>query len=147
MTDVTERVEVAAPPEVTWEALVDWERQGEWMLGTRVRVTGGDGKGVGSSLSAFTGVLGLGFTDTMRITTWQAPHRVEVEHTGRVVRGTGLFEVQPRGTDASTFIWHERLDLPLGKLGQWGWTLAGPAFRLGVRHSLTRFARFAESRR
>ena len=88
-------------------------------------------------------MLGLGFTDTMRITTWQAPHRVEVEHTGRVVRGTGLFQVQPKSGASSTFIWHERLDLPLGRVGELGWLAVGPAFRVGVRHSLRRFARFA----
>ena len=59
---------VAAPAETTWAALTDWTRQGEWMLGTSVRVTGGDGRGVGSTLAAFTGVGPLGFTDTMRIT-------------------------------------------------------------------------------
>lgn len=147
MIEVTERVPVAAPADTTWAALTDWTRQGEWMLGTRVRVTEGDGHGVGSGLSAFTGVLGLGFTDTMRITTWEAPKRVEVLHTGGVVRGTGLFQVQPRGGDACTFVWHERLELPLGRAGELGWRVAGPAFRLGVRYSLRRFARFAETYR
>jgi hypothetical protein len=83
----------------------------------------------------------------MRITTWEAPNRIEVEHTGKVVRGTGLFQVQPRGGDASTFVWHERLALPLGRVGELGWRVVGPGFRVGVRHSLRRFARFAEGYR
>ncbi len=33
-------VEVDAPAAVVWDYVTDWERQGEWMLGTRVRVTG-----------------------------------------------------------------------------------------------------------
>ena len=30
-------VDVAAPVERTWAAATDWDRQGEWMLVTRVR--------------------------------------------------------------------------------------------------------------
>ncbi|WP_156753853.1 SRPBCC family protein [Actinokineospora pegani] len=148
MIEVTERVGVEAPVDVVWEALTDWARQGEWMLGTSVSVVEGDGRGVGSRLSAFTGLFGVvGFTDPMRITTWEQPHRVEVEHTGKVVRGTGLFQIQPKSAGASVFVWHERLDLPLGAVGRLGWTVVGPGFRVGVRHSLRRFARFAEGYR
>ncbi len=146
MIEVVERVEVAAPAAVTWDAITDWQRQGEWMLGTRVRVISGDGRGAGSSLSAFTGVAGLGFTDTMDITLWDPPRRCEVLHTGKVVRGTGVFEVLERGPNASTFVWSEQLDLPLGAVGRLGWLVVGPGFRLGVRRSLRGFARFAEAR-
>ncbi|WP_018684031.1 SRPBCC family protein [Actinokineospora enzanensis] len=145
MIEVTERVEVAAPAAVTWAALTDWRHQGDWMLGTEVRVVAGDGAGPGSRLVAVTGVGPLGFTDHMEITTWDPPHRCVVRHTGGFVRGTGEFEVLDRGA-GSTFVWHERLRPPLGRLGELGWVVVGPAFRLGVRASLRRFARFAEAR-
>ncbi|MGQ0841456.1 SRPBCC family protein [Actinokineospora sp.] len=146
MIEVTERVDIAAPAETTWAAITDWARQGEWMLGTTVRVTAGDGRAVGSRLAAFTGAARIGFTDTMEITAWAPPHRCEVLHTGRLVRGTGLFEVVPRG-ERSTFVWHERLDLPLGAVGALGWRVVGPGFRYGVRRSLRKFAEFAEGYR
>jgi uncharacterized protein YndB with AHSA1/START domain len=145
VTDLELRVDVDAPAETTWAAMTDWARQGEWMLGTSVRVAGGDGAGVGSELAAFTGVGPLGFTDTMRITHWEPPTRCEVRHTGAVVRGTGEFTVVAVTERTSRFVWAERLDLPLGAVGRAGWPLVKPAFTWGVRRSLTKFARFAEA--
>ena len=134
-------VDVDAPAEATWGAAVDWATQGEWMLGTTVRPTLNDGVGVGGRLEAFSGVGKLGFLDTMEITLWQPPRACHVLHTGRVVRGTGAFEVEPRGAGRSRFLWREDLDLPLGRLGQLGWLLVRPLFAYGVQVSLNRFAR------
>ena len=154
MPDVIEQVDVDAPPEQVWAALVDWDRQGEWMLLTDVRAVDGDGQGVGGRLEAVTGVrlprrlLGgrrLGVPDTMLVTSWDFPRRIDVRHTGRVVRGTGTFEVVPRGESASTFVWSEVLDLPLGRLGLLGWPLVRPVMAAGVRLSLKRFAAYAEA--
>jgi uncharacterized protein YndB with AHSA1/START domain len=142
MTELTEWVDVVAPAQVVWAALTDWPRQGDWMLGTDVRVTEGDGASVGSRLAAFTGAGPLGFTDTMEITAWDPPRRCEVTHTGKVVRGSGVFEVRPRGDEHATLVWTEYLDLPLGALGRAGWGLVRPAFAAGVRLSLRRFADF-----
>ncbi|WP_026454698.1 SRPBCC family protein [Saccharomonospora iraqiensis] len=145
MSDVAVSVEVAAPAGTTWLALTDWERQGEWIVGTDVRVVSGNGRSTGSRIEAFTGVGGVGVTDTMEITTWEPPVRCTVRHLGRVVRGTGAFHVQARGPQRSTFVWSEELDLPFGPVGKAGWLLAKPAFVLGLRRSLDNFARFAES--
>jgi polyketide cyclase/dehydrase/lipid transport protein len=82
--------------------------------------------------------------DTMLITAWEFPRRVDVRHTGRVVRGTGTFQVRPRAGGGSTFVWTEGLDLPLGALGRAGWPLVRPVMAAGVRFSLRRFAAFAE---
>ena len=136
-------VDVDAPVERTWAGATDWAGQGEWMLGTRVRPTRNAGQGVGGGISAFTGVGRLGFLDTMEITLWEPPHRCHVVHTGRVVRGTGAFEVEPRGS-GSTFVWREDLELPLGLLGRLGWPLVKPFFAYGVKLSLKRFARWVE---
>jgi hypothetical protein len=129
-------VDVDAPAEQTWAAAVDWDTQGEWMLGTKVRGTEQDGKGVGGGIEAVT----FGVKDTMRITSWQPPLVCEVLHTGKVVRGTGRFSVEDRGGGTSRFYWREDLDLPLGMLGRIGWVLVRPLFAFGVQLSLKRFA-------
>jgi hypothetical protein len=146
VTELIIRVDVAAPAGNVWAAVVDWSRQSDWMLGTKVRVTAGDGAGVGSELAAFTGVGALGFVDTMVITRWDPPRLCEVGHTGKVVRGTGVFEVVPMGADRSTLVWTERLTLPLGLLGRLGWPLVRPGFAWGVRYSLGRLAKQVEGR-
>ena len=140
-------VPVAAPAAAVFAGATDWDRQGEWMLGTRVRGTAQGGVGVGGGIEAFTGVGPLGFLDTMVITRWEPPHRCHVLHTGRLVRGTGWFDVEERGPDASVFVWREDLDLPLGALGRLGWPLVKPLFAAGVQLSLKRFARWVEAAR
>jgi len=143
--NLTMRVDVDAPPETVFAAATDWERQGEWMLGTTVRIRRGDGRSVGSEVEALTGVRGVGVTDSMRITVWDAPCRCEMRHLGAVVRGTGVFAVAPRGRDAATFEWTERLELPLGVLGAMGAPLIRPVFGWGLRLSLARFADFCRA--
>ncbi|MCU1622855.1 MAG: Polyketide cyclase [Frankiales bacterium] len=140
MAVLTLTVDVDAPVEATWRAAVDWESQGEWVLGTTVRATAHDGVGVGGGLEAFTGVGRIGFLDTMVITVWEPPHRCEVLHTGRVVRGTGVFAVEERPGGRSRFVWEEQLALPLGIVGRMGWPLVRPLFAAGVQRSLKRFA-------
>jgi len=141
-------VDVDAPAARTWAAAVDWSGQSAWMLGTTVEAPGRR-EGVGAQAVAFTGLavgrLRLGFVDTMTVTRWDPPVRCDVLHTGRVVRGTGSFVVEPREGDRSTFRWREDLDLPLGVLGRLGWPLVRPLFAAGVRLSLTRFARWVEA--
>jgi len=153
MPELVEQVDVDAPPEQVWAALVDWDRQGEWMLLTDVRAVGAGadgvaGQGVGGRLAAVTGVKlpglrRIGVLDSMLITGWEFPRQVDVRHTGRVVRGTGTFEVRPRAGGGSTFVWTEGLDLPLGVLGRAGWPLLRPLIAAGVRLSLRRFAGYA----
>lgn len=134
-------VAVAAPAERTWAALTDWRRQHEWMLGTHVQPVGGDGTAVGERLRAVSGVGPFGIADHMVITEWEPPRLCRVRHTGRVVRGTGAFEVADR-PGGSTFAWSEQLDLPFGAAGRLGWRLVRPGFRWGLAYSLRRFARW-----
>jgi hypothetical protein len=142
--EITIDVIVDAPPEAVWDAVTDWPRQSEWMLGTTVRATDQDGVGVGGGIEAFTGVGRLGFLDTMVITEWDPPRRCVVDHTGRVVRGLGVFEVFALPDGRSRFVWSEELDLPLGVLGRLGWPLVRPGFAWGVRRSLEALARDVE---
>jgi hypothetical protein len=140
-------VDVDASVEQTWAGATDWAGQGQWMLGTSVRPTAHGGQGVGGGIEAFTGVGRLGFLDRMEITLWEPPRRCHVRHLGRLVRGTGAFEVEPRGEGGAVFVWREDLELPLGVLGRLGWPLVRPLFAYGVLLSLRRFARWVEAGR
>jgi hypothetical protein len=136
---------IDAPPQLVWDAVTDWPRQSEWMMGTTVRATDHDGVGVGGGLEAFTGVGRAGFLDTMVITEWDPPRRCVVRHTGDVVKGLGIFEVVALPQGRSRFVWAEELDLPLGVLGRMGWPIVRPGFAWGVRRSLMKLARELEA--
>ncbi len=142
MPELSVSADVDAPAERVWAALTDWGRQGEWMLGTTVRATVGQGRQVGDEMEAFSGIGRVGFLDRMRITRWDPPWVCEVLHEGRIVRGPGTFAVEAHGS-GSVVIWAEDLDLPLGALGRLGWPLVRPFARWGLHRSLQRFARWA----
>lgn len=137
-------VTVDAPREAVFAAFSQWGEQGRWMLGTRVEVRTGDGRSVGSELAAWTGAGPVGFWDTMVITRWEPPYRVDVLHTGRVVRGTGTMEAVALPDGRSRFVWGEGLDLPLGRVGRLGWPVARPVFLAGVQRSLVAFGSLVE---
>ena len=139
-----ERVAIAAPPEAVFAAVADWEGQSDWVAFTRVTADGGPHR-VGERLVAVTKVAGVGFSDPMEVSSFQPPHRIDVRHLGRVVRGTGTFLVEP-APGGAWFVWAEDVDLPLGMVGRLGFVVVGPAFRLLLRRSLRRLARRVESR-
>ncbi|MGY1804285.1 SRPBCC family protein [Blastococcus sp. SYSU D00922] len=148
MPDLVERIDVDAPPERVWALLTDWERQGDWMLLTDVRTVGDSAQRLHGRLAARTGLplpgrRRLGVLDTMIITKWDPPRLVEVQHTGRIVRGPGTFEVLPRGAH-STVVCSETWYLPYGYLGVAGWFLSRPLVLWGLRRSLQRLAALAE---
>lgn len=130
---------VAAPAERAWRLLTDWERQGEWMPATRVRSS--DGHRIGGRIEAWTGIGPVGFLDIMTITSWDPPRRCEVLHAGRLVRGPGMFAVEPVSLGSCRVVWEERLDLPLGAIGRLAWPLVHPLARAGFAFALRRLAR------
>lgn len=138
---------IDAPVEKVFDAIVDWSAQGEWMLGTTVWPVTNDGIGEGATIAAWTGIGKVGFLDTMTITRWERPYRVDVIHTGKVVRGTGTMEVVALPGGRSRFVWSEDIEIPLGILGQLGWPLVKPGFVGGVRKSLKEFGRLVEAGR
>jgi len=144
MPEVVVSVDVSAPPEQTWAAITDWSRQGEWIVATTVCQRSPGGVGLGTEIEAMTGVGRFVVRDTMRVTEWDPPRRCTMQHTGRLVRGRGIFEVaaHPGG---SRFRWTEDLELPFGTVGRVGWPMVAPLTRWGLQRSLKRFARFAES--
>ena len=161
-------VEVAVPAERAWAAVADWESQRAWMVATRVRgvaaAAGGAASGtargpasdaspaevasaasgVGGRIEGWTGIGPVGFLDTMTITEWDPPHRCVVLHTGRVVRGTGGFEVAPR-SGGCRVTWWERVELPFGVVGRAGWLVLGPVTRAFFVLSLRRLKRLLEA--
>jgi hypothetical protein len=133
-------VVVRADREQVWRLATDWARQHEWIWVTRVH----GGQGAGAKVSGRTGFGPVGFTDPMVITEWLPPRRCTVEHVGKIVRGTGVFEVLPRVRDGEAeFRWTEIIELPLppviGRPLAIG--LIGPVARIGLGSSLRRFAR------
>ena len=142
MAELVVTAEVSAPAQDVWDVLTDWKQHDRWMLLTSASGGGAEG----ASIQAFTGVGRLGIHDPMTIVVWEPPRRCVVRHTGRVVRGSGAFEVQELGPGRSRIVWSEWLDLPLGALGRLGWLLVRPLARLGVARSLRRLGRLVEAR-
>ena len=135
-------VPVAAPVEAVFAGMVDLAAQDEWMLGTRLFALAGDipVPRVGSRLAALTGLSGLGVLDLMEVTVYDPPRRWETRHTGGVIKGRGIFTVDPAGPGACVATWGEEVELPLGRLGRIGWVVARPAIAWGLRRSLERLA-------
>ena len=126
-----------------WRAIADWESQGDWMLQTRVWVTSEIREGVGTSISAFTGPLykfypkftSLGLLDTMVVTKWQPPSICDVVHTGKILKGTGSFELTPISPEKTKFDWSETIECSRLKF-----LLVAPFLWAGVRISLARLS-------
>lgn len=134
---------ISAPREKVWEKIADWNSQGDWMLQTKVWVTSEINEGVGTSIAAFTGPLfryypkfsAFGLLDLMTVTRWEPPMRCDVEHVGKVLKGTGSFVL--REDNAKTYFdWSEIIIAP-----RVIYALVAPFLYIGVRISLARFAR------
>ncbi|CAB4804564.1 unannotated protein [freshwater metagenome] len=127
---------IDAPIQEVWDSLVDWEKQGSWMLNTKVWVTSSINIGVGTQISAFTGVKNFGVLDTMEVTEWKSPYLCDVIHTGAVIKGSGRFMLKELDKTHTRFDWSEEILAPRPV-----YLLIWPAIYCGVRISLARFAR------
>jgi uncharacterized membrane protein len=137
-----------APRESVWRVLTEWERQPEWMLDAKaVEVLTPQREGEGVTIRCPTLLLGVTVDDVMRVTGWRENEYLEITHLGRIITGTGAFEL--RDVDGGTQItWWEQIDPPLGRLGAWGArTLALPIIERIFRRSLKNLARLAETPR
>jgi hypothetical protein len=110
VTTLSVSVDIDASVEQTWAVVTDWERQGEWMPMTDVRVSADAPMGVGAKLSARSGLASASFVDPMVVDVWAPPHRCEVVHLGKVVTGRGVFTVEELPNGRSRFTWQEQLD-------------------------------------
>lgn len=127
-----------------WYEITDWNKQGKWMLQTSVWLTSEIKSGPGTEIAAFTGPFHklfprlkfLGVLDTMVVTNWQPPFICDVLHTGRIIKGTGRFEVVAINDQKSQFNWSEIIWAPRAIF-----LILKPALYVGVWISLRRFAR------
>ena len=126
-----------------WQAIADWEGQGNWMLQSRVWVTSQIREGIGTTITAFTGPFyksypkfsNFGLLDTMVVTNWQPPYRCDVMHTGKILKGTGTFELVEISATATRFNWSE--DIECSRLQ---FLAIYPFLWIGVRISLARLS-------
>jgi uncharacterized protein YndB with AHSA1/START domain len=131
---------IKAPIEKVWQALAQWESQGEWMLLTKVEVTSEIREGVGTSIAAFTGIGKIGLMDHMKVTAWQPPNICDVVHTGRIIKGTGRFELTQIDDFTTRFDWSEEILAPRAIF-----LLIAPGLYAGVRISLMALRRQLQS--
>lgn len=124
--------------ENVWNHLVDWKSQGDWMALTKVwsSVDNGGASGVGTEITAFTGVGKIGVLDKMRVTTWQPPTFCAVDHYGKIIKGVGEFRLIPLSENQVRFDWYEEIIAPKLVLA-----LIKPGVLLAVTYSLRKFAR------
>lgn len=135
---------IPAPQEMVWRKIADWQSQGDWMLQTKVWVTSEKVEGVGTSIAAFTGPLyflyprfkSLGLLDVMVVTHWLPPQRCDVDHVGKVLKGSGSFQLSQASASFTRFDWSESIEAPKAIF-----LLVAPLLYIGVRISLARFAR------
>lgn len=116
---VSSEIDIDASPQAVWSRLFDWDHMSDWgkdVLSSRV--ISDKTKGVGVTLEVLTRIGGLKGTDVLRITRWDPPIRMEVEHIGRV-KGDGSMQLEP-GDGRTHLVWEERLAPPLGPLGALG---------------------------
>jgi hypothetical protein len=104
----------ALPPAEAWRRVTDWERHTATVPYTRIRVLTAPPSGVGTALTARTGIGRAGFDDPMRVTAWVPPGEpggaghCRLEKTGRVVTGWAEIDVLPEGA-GSRVRWREEL--------------------------------------
>lgn len=133
-------VKLSVSIDKAWAAIQDWESQSNWMLLTKVWVTSEIREGVGTEIQAFTGLIPskkfFGIMDSMRVTQWNPPYSCEVLHTGKIIKGTGLFRLEKINEKETLFHWSEIVIAPRALF-----LLIFPGLLFGVRISLNRFAR------
>jgi hypothetical protein len=142
--EVTASVIIAAPQERVFAAFVEWERQGDWIPFTKVRVLSGDG-GEGSLVEAVTAFGPAVLRDEMRVDKIDRPYELRVVHCGRLLRGPGVMRCTALTGDRTQLVWHEWFQLPGGRIGRYAWPVMWPGSKISLGYALRRFARLVES--
>lgn len=145
---------VAAPPDVVWSVLVDWEGQRRWIPFTTVRVVGDRQQGLGVRCVALSGFwlgrLPVGLLDRFVVTAWQPPTAdepglLEVLHLGPFFTGPGTFAVHPTADGGSEVRCAEIFDVVGGSLPTKVAGLLLPLMRVGFATSLKALARVSSA--
>lgn len=121
-------INIEAPPEVVWKYLVDWEGLERWMLeGKGFRVTSAEREGVGVTAEATIRIAGVSTHDAVRVSRWEPPHLLEIEHYGWV-SGSGMMRCRSMKSGTHLF-WRETLLPPWGPVGAVGLAFFKPILR------------------
>ena len=104
---VERTIVLPVPIEEAWTALMDWERQADWMLDAdSVTVVSDQREGVGVQLAVRTRLFGIAaFTEPMEVVGWDPPRRLDIRH-GSLVAGTGAWILDPTA-GGTRFAWRE----------------------------------------
>ena len=139
---VAASVDVAVDPATAFAAVVDLPSQEKWIMLTKLYAVDAEASVpfVGSRLVAFTGVLGVGFLDTVVVSEYDPPHRWVTAKDGDLLRGVGIMQVEQLPT-GSRVTWANELELPFGIAGQLGWLVARPIAQFVLGLSLRRLAK------
>jgi uncharacterized protein YndB with AHSA1/START domain len=133
------RIEVAdlmpGSRETVWDLITDWEHQDDWMLeASDFLVTSEHREGVGVEALATIRIGGIRTRDRVRVSVWEPPERLVIEHVGWV-RGRG--DIRLTAADLDTRLtWVETLQAPLGIVGHLGLWLFAPLMRRIFRRDL-----------
>jgi len=144
--EITATVIVNAPAPRVFAAFMNWERQGEWIPLTKVRVVHGDG-GEGSLVEAVTALGPAALRDELRVVRVDAPYEVRVVHCGKVLRGPGSMRCTPMTGERTQVVMHEWFHLPGGTAGKLAWPVLWPGSKLGFTGALKKFGRLVEQGR
>jgi hypothetical protein len=142
--EVTATVIVRAEAAQVFAAFTAWERQGEWIPFTTVRVVDGDG-GEGSTIEAVTALGPALLRDQMKIAKLDPPYEARVVHTGKYLRGPGVLRCTPLGAGRTQVVWHEWFQLPAGRAGRLAWPVLWPGSKASLTGALRRLAKLVEA--
>lgn len=138
---------IAAPRQHVWNVLTTWERQPEWMLDAKdVIVMTPERTGEGVTLRCPTNLLGFTVQDIMRVTAYDEPNRLAVTHLGKIITGSGAFELSDTADGGTHVLWWEEIDPPLGVVGEYGARIVVlPIIRRIFARSLRNFTAVCET--
>lgn len=125
------------PPEVVWSLITDWEHQDDWMLeASGFEVTSAHREGVGVEARATVRIAGIRTRDSIRVSMWEPPRVLVIDHLGWV-KGSGEIQMVPI-REGTRMRWRETLFAPklLGPVGRIGLRLLAPLMRRIFRRDL-----------
>ncbi|MGW3988423.1 SRPBCC family protein [Streptomyces sp. NPDC004830] len=107
---------VPLPLDEAWRRITRWERHGETVPLTVVRVVPPGPTREGTRVVARSGAGPLGFDDPMEVTVWEppadgGPGRCRLVKRGRVVLGWAELEVRPGPGGRTRVLWREEISV------------------------------------
>lgn len=147
MPGVVSEIEIAAPPEAVWDVVMNPHRLEDWV--TTHDSLGDDAPRELERGSTFKQTLKVGgpkFEVTWKVVEAQRPRRVEWEGDGPAGSSAGVvYELEPSGSDATTFRYENDFKLPGGALGRLaGRTVGASTARREAERSLANLKRLIE---